>query len=701
MSGLGGLSGNASYRVYFDHSDSAMQQQNQFEVEFNRSDTLLLILTPPSSSPAQNMLRQGNQYRQLGEQLLSLPQISAVRGLNEWSDTDLPEIRKPVEDAYLARSKQSGLIELDVQLVDAASARELVALERSIRAITDQWLAADYSVVFGGPLALNLAYSDVIKHDLRVFIPGLLLLTGLALFIALGHLWLSVGLLLLGGLAIGVAAGVAGWLRFELAAINAFAPVVITGLSLATHMHLVLACVRRLGHEKQDNKPNEKQVAGAVRQGINDCRWPFTISCLTTAAGFAALALSPSPPVQKLGLMVAIGVVAIYLLGRIVLPLLLIRINLATVAIRYAMYQQQLESLASVLSRNRQWITAVFLVVLMATAVPLSQLKIDDSVYGYFPQDHSFSHSIETLDQDFSGSVQLHYKLDSGAAMGVFEPAQLTDVTHWIDWLRQQPEVTRVSNLAEQLHQPGVPTTAMVQAIESSMLRRLVNADYSAQVVTVQMKSAPASALLEFDKRVTDQLATYTNIPAYTGGLGADLVFAKLGQRNARSMFATLALALLVITVVLGLFFKSRKLCLIGLICNATPLVVVYGLWVLAGGYISLGCAVVMGMIMGIIVDDTVHLLYRFHDQKTLQGRLADQPQTESFRVTRMLADTGPALLISSIALIAGLAIGLLSDFRPIRELALLSMAVIFIATLTDLLLLPALLGFKRRKPQP
>ena len=701
MSGLGGLSGNASYRVYFDHSDSAMQQQNQFEVEFNRSDTLLLILTPPSSSPAQNMLRQGNQYRQLGEQLLSLPQISAARGLNEWSDTDLPEIRKPVEDAYLARSKQSGLIELDVQLVDAASARELVALERSIRAITDQWLAADYSVVFGGPLALNLAYSDVIKHDLRVFIPGLLLLTGLALFIALGHLWLSVGLLLLGGLAIGVAAGVAGWLRFELAAINAFAPVVITGLSLATHMHLVLACVRRLGHEKQDNKPNEKQVAGAVRQGINDCRWPFTISCLTTAAGFAALASSPSPPVQKLGLMVAIGVVAIYLLGRIVLPLLLIRINLATVAIRYAMYQQQLESLASVLCRNRQWITAVFLVVLMATAVPLSQLKIDDSVYGYFPQDHSFSHSIETLDQDFSGSVQLHYKLDSGAAMGVFEPAQLTDVTHWIDWLRQQPEVTRVSNLAEQLHQPGVPTTAMVQAIESSMLRRLVNADYSAQVVTVQMKSAPASALLEFDKRVTDQLATYTNIPAYTGGLGADLVFAKLGQRNARSMFATLALALLVITVVLGLFFKSRKLCLIGLICNATPLVVVYGLWVLAGGYISLGCAVVMGMIMGIIVDDTVHLLYRFHDQKTLQGRLADQPQTESFRVTRMLADTGPALLISSIALIAGLAIGLLSDFRPIRELALLSMAVIFIATLTDLLLLPALLGFNRRKPQP
>ena len=706
MSGLGGLSGNASYRAYFDHTDSTMQSQNQFEVEFNRSDTLLLILTSPSSSPRQNILRQqGDQYRQLGEQLLSLPQITAVRGLNEWSDTDLPDIRRTIEDTYLARSKQSGLIELDVQLVDAASARELVALGRSIRVIADQWLAPDYNVVFGGPLALNLAYSDVIKHDLRVFIPGLLLLTGLALFIALGHLWLSVGLLLLGGLAIGVAAGVAGWLRFELAAINAFAPVVITGLSLATHMHLVLACIRRLGHQKQHEnqhkKQNDRQVVEAVQRGINDCRWPFTISCVTTAAGFAALALSPSPPVQKLGIMVAIAVVAIYLLGRIVLPLLLIRINLATVANRYAVYQQQLESLASRLARNRLWITAVFLVVLVATAVPLSQLKIDDSVYGYFPQEHSFSHSIGTLDQDFSGSVQLHYKLDSGAAMGIFEPAQLTDVTHWIDWLRQQPEVTRVSNLAEQLQQPGVPTTALVQAIEASMLRRLVNTDYSAQVVTVQMKSAPASALLEFDQRATDQLATYANIPAYTGGLGADLVFAKLGQRNARSMFATLALALLVITIFLGLFFKSRKLCLIGLICNATPLVVVYGLWVLAGGYISLGCAVVMGMIMGIIVDDTVHLLYRFHDQKTVQSRLAEQPQTESFWVTRMLADTGPALLISSIALIAGLAIGLLSDFRPIRELALLSMAVIFIATLTDLLLLPALLGFKRRKPQP
>ncbi len=63
--------------------------------------------------------------------------------------------------------------------------------------------------------------------------------------------------------------------------------------------------------------------------------------------------------------------------------------------------------------------------------------------------------------------------------------------------------------------------------------------------------------------------------------------------------------------------------------------------------------------------------------------------------VAEMTGDIGPALLISSISLVAGLAVGLLSDFRPIWELSLLSIAIIFTAMVIDLLVLPALLDNK------
>ena len=692
IAGIGGLTSNANYRVYFDQSDPAMLEQNRFENEFKRRDSLLLIVTPPPANPRQNVGQQPvENYENFAEQLLALPQINAVRGLTEWLGAINETRRNALQQQYIASEEKSGLIELDVELNDNKSAIELHQLSERINALARQTLPDQTGIEFGGPLALNLAYSDVIKHDLRVFIPGLILLTGLMLYLALGHIGLAVSLILLGALAVAFASGIAGWLRFEMAAINAFGPVVIVGLSLATQLHLVLACVRQLNDGKS---PGE-----AVAAGVEESRWPFTISCLTTAAGFAALVFSPSPPVQRLGLMVAIGVITVYLLGLIFLPVLLARLNLTSLARRYARWQHHLRSLAQRLEQFRNWIIGFFVLLLVVTLPPLLQLKINDFVYGYFPDEHSFTRSITTLDTDYSGSVQLHYKIDSGNEDGIFEKQHLDSTLRWIDWLRQQPEVNSVNSLSEHLSNANFPVTEIKQAIEATALKHLVNADYSAEAVTVLMKSATADAILAFDKRVTGKLDSYPQGQAYEGGLGSDLVFAKLGFRNAASMFTTLALALVAISVLLGVFFKSLTLCWVGLVCNAVPLIVVYGIWALTGGYISLGSAVVMGMIMGIIVDDTVHMLYRYHFRKC-NGPSSPDPLkqgNETRWITHMLADTGPALLVSSLALIVGLAIGLLSSFRPVTELAMLSMAIIFLATVTDLILLPALLNFCRK----
>ena len=672
-----------------------MQSQTRFENEFARQDVLLLIVTAPLTDPEKSIHQQPNsQYKVFTQQLLELPQITAVRGLNNYFDEGHPDVRQILQEQYTASDAKTGLIELDVELNDARSAVELNQLGLKIRALATESLPQQTGIEFGGPLALNMAYSDVIKHDLRLFIPGLILLTGLMLYLALGHIGLSVSLIGLGAIAVAVASGLAGWFRFELAAINAFGPVVIVGLSLATQMHLVLACVRQLN----DGKPIDE----AVNAGIAECRWPFTLSCITTATGFAALILSPSPPVQRLGVIVAFGVITIYLLGLIVLPSLLKRLNLNSLTQRYARWQLQLTSLARKLDHSYKWITALFALIILITLPPLAQLKINDFVYGYFPDDHSFSQSIETLNNDYSGSVQLHYKIDSGTTDGIFNRAYLADTQSWIDWLREQPEVNSVTNLTELIERAILPDQLKKQYIEESALKRMVNADFSAQAITVSLNSATANSLLGFDNRVQAQLGNYPDISAFEGGMGADLVFAKLGYRNAASMFATLALALVAISVLLGIVFKSVALCGVGLVCNAVPLVIVYGVWAISGGYISLGSAVVMGMIMGIIVDDTIHMLYRYHLKKSSKPNPPAMYKTEGNQrwIAHMLADAGPALLISSIALIAGLAVGLLSSFRPVMELAMLSMAVIFLATVTDLILLPALLNFIRTKPQ-
>ena len=61
--------------------------------------------------------------------------------------------------------------------------------------------------------------------------------------------------------------------------------------------------------------------------------------------------------------------------------------------------------------------------------------------------------------------------------------------------------------------------------------------------------------------------------------------------------------------VVMARVFRSGRIGLIAVVCNGLPVLLVYSVWAVLDGHISLGAAVVMGMILGIVVDDTVYLL--------------------------------------------------------------------------------------------
>ena len=110
-----------------------------------------------------------------------------------------------------------------------------------------------------------------------------------------------------------------------------------------------------------------------------------------------------------------------------------------------------------------------------------------------------------------------------------------------------------------------------------------------------------------------------------------------------------------------------------------------------------------MGMIMGIIVDDTLHLLLKFPRNSTYHKDYKykkDPEASNSNAILSLFKKVSPAIVITSITLSAGLLVGVFSGFRPIYELSLLSLSIILVAMLTDLLLLPALMqvmNFKRK----
>jgi predicted RND superfamily exporter protein len=143
-------------------------------------------------------------------------------------------------------------------------------------------------------------------------------------------------------------------------------------------------------------------------------------------------------------------------------------------------------------------------------------------------------------------------------------------------------------------------------------------------------------------------------------------------------------------TVLVALAFRSLRLVPLLIIPNVLPLMLTgASLHVWAQGQLTPTAVLALTIAFGIAIDDTVHFLSRF---RTLRG----EGQIPRRAVLAAAGSTGQAMVLTTLLLTFGLCVTLASDFSPIRVFGGMMIVTLWAALLTDLLLLPALLTWKR-----
>jgi predicted RND superfamily exporter protein len=149
-----------------------------------------------------------------------------------------------------------------------------------------------------------------------------------------------------------------------------------------------------------------------------------------------------------------------------------------------------------------------------------------------------------------------------------------------------------------------------------------------------------------------------------------------------------------VIFLIIGLLFRSLRVGLIAALPNTTPLLLTLGYMGWRGYDMNAGNVIVFTISLGIAVDDTIHLLYRFREEHHTQPNVVQATRSA-------LAGTGPAIVLTSLLIVGGLAVLLFSQFVPTRRFAELLIVTMGGALVGDLLLLPACLVLFSAKQKP
>jgi predicted RND superfamily exporter protein len=118
------------------------------------------------------------------------------------------------------------------------------------------------------------------------------------------------------------------------------------------------------------------------------------------------------------------------------------------------------------------------------------------------------------------------------------------------------------------------------------------------------------------------------------------------------------------------------------MIPNLLPAGVAIGIWYLVVGEVGLTSSVVAAMTLGILTDDTVHFLEKYSGyHRTMNARDA---------LARACHESGPAIWITSLVLISGFAVLMLSSFQINRDLGILTVIILALGLVGDFVLLPA-----------
>ena len=173
---------------------------------------------------------------------------------------------------------------------------------------------------------------------------------------------------------------------------------------------------------------------------------------------------------------------------------------------------------------------------------------------------------------------------------------------------------------------------------------------------------------------------------------GLSIMSAHVSQRSIDSMLGGTIFAMVLISFILIFIFRSIRIGLLSLAPNFIPAIMSFGLWGYLVGHVGIAASVVVAIVFGIIVDDTIHFLSEY-----LNARREGLSAEEAVRSVLSYV-VGQALLTTTVVLAAGFMTFATSGFEVSWSLGLLVTMTILLALAADFLLLPTLLMAIDRK---
>ena len=589
-----------------------------------------------------------------------------------------------------------------------------------IRKVIDEY-KNNANIHLGGIPMIADDMMSFIKNDIIIFGVGVLIFIIATLWFVFKKLvWVIIPLTSC-LFSVVVMLGLLGLLGWKVTVISSNFIALMLILTMAMNIHL---STRFLQLKKEMSSSNKIKI---VTTATNKMFLPILYTGLTTICAFLSLVFSGIKPVIDFGWMMTIGILTSMITTFTLLPSL---VNIIDEKNVYSLEATSDSKITNILSnftqKNKSIIYASSLIFIFISLIGISKLKVENSFINYFDKDTEIYKGMKLIDDELGGTTPLEIilkfpKNDENESIKEDEDdwgeVETDDTKYWFtkdkiekiqkvhNYLENLEHVGKVLSfssvlkVAESLNnnkplgslEMGVLYNKLPENIKNEIVSPYISIENSEARINLRLKDSNKDLRRnELIKKINYDLKNKLNLKEDEFKLaGVLIIFNNLLQSLFKSQILTLGFVMIAIFIMFLILFKNLKLSVIGIVPNFIAAFFILGVIGIFNIALDMMTITIAAITIGIAVDNSIHYIYRFREEFS---KIKDYNKT--LKICH--STVGIAILNTSITIVFGFSILVLSNFIPTIYFGIFTGLAMMLAMLLVLTLLPCfLISFK------
>ncbi|MBV6645121.1 MAG: MMPL family transporter [Cyclobacteriaceae bacterium] len=445
------------------------------------------------------------------------------------------------------------------------------------------------------------------------------------------------------------------------------------------------------------------QKTGNRSLAIRQVWRPTILTSLTTAIGFLSLLWVNVIPIKEFGLYASLGVVFAFIITYGTIPAMMKSSTPLSPNARehFGKYS------TSIMSKQK-WVVVLTLLVAFGSVLAIRTLSVDAYLLKDLPQTSKVRQDFEKVDQLTGGTKPWQITIAAtNPDQSIWDQEIMIEIEKISSYLKEKYPVNDLASptdLLKYLHytSKNKDSSAFSLPKDPTLYKRI--ASQAAGLFLAQSPFNEGNQQITLSGFIPEIGSKVTNnkndlLQAYLKkNIDKDLInwrltgttylIDKSHEQLSKALAYGLLTAILLVSVLLGIIYRSWKMVLIGMIPNLLPILITGALVALMDIQLQLTTAIIFTVSFGIAIDDTLHMIGAFHQTNGSPIR----------RLQHTLEHAGLAIIKTTLVILFGFLVFLFSSFGATFYMGLFVSITLVIALIVDLTLLPIMLYWMAKK---